>query len=340
MIIGHNRRIAWGVTNLGFDVQDLYREQIDLRTGRYLFKGHVQQARLERDVIAGEGPGAPSSSTCGSRGTGQSSSPRRSNNYSMRWMRGRRAAPRIFPCSISTARSNWDEFNAALARFAGPAQNFVYADVDGNIGYHAAGRLPDAARIAPATFRSTARRGQCEWHGLIPYDDLPHVFNPRLRRDRDRQPESVSRRIILGRWMDASAPIIARSRFARAWDRDAKWQPADMLAVQKDVYSALSHFLAGQIVAAWDKQPRPKRRRAQSRAVDVLRSWNGQMEKGTAAPMLARLAYDRIRNAVAERASPGPRRQLRNVVPCAGNDRAAAARTSRRIGSRITMPCC
>ena len=51
VIIGHNDRIAWGVTNLQFDVQDLYREQINSQTGRYLYRGQPEQARLERGAI-------------------------------------------------------------------------------------------------------------------------------------------------------------------------------------------------------------------------------------------------------------------------------------------------
>ena len=51
VIIGHNERIAWGVTNLHFDVQDLYAERIDLNTGQYAFQGHVEQATPEREVI-------------------------------------------------------------------------------------------------------------------------------------------------------------------------------------------------------------------------------------------------------------------------------------------------
>ena len=55
VIIGHNDRIAWGMTNLQFDVQDLYREQIDPQTGRYVFRGQLEQARLERSAIAVKG---------------------------------------------------------------------------------------------------------------------------------------------------------------------------------------------------------------------------------------------------------------------------------------------
>ena len=55
IIVGHNDRIAWGVTNLGFDVQDLYIEKLDPNTGRYLFQGQQQQARLERETIRVKG---------------------------------------------------------------------------------------------------------------------------------------------------------------------------------------------------------------------------------------------------------------------------------------------
>ncbi len=51
VIIGHNERIAWGVTNLHDDVQDLYREHLNLQTGEYLFRGKTEKAVLENDVI-------------------------------------------------------------------------------------------------------------------------------------------------------------------------------------------------------------------------------------------------------------------------------------------------
>src|SRR5580658_3593908 len=55
VMVGHNRRIAWGITNLGFDAQDLYIEQFDERTGRYLYQGKVEQAREEREIIRVKG---------------------------------------------------------------------------------------------------------------------------------------------------------------------------------------------------------------------------------------------------------------------------------------------
>ena len=55
IVIGHNQRIAWGMTNLQFDVQDLYIEKFDDRTGRYLFRGQLEQARRESEIIRVKG---------------------------------------------------------------------------------------------------------------------------------------------------------------------------------------------------------------------------------------------------------------------------------------------
>ena len=81
------------------------------------------------------------------------------------------------------------------------------------------------------------------------------------------------------------------------------WTAEDMLAVQKDVYSAFSHFLAGQLVAAYEK--RNAHNPGLDAAVDLLRAWNGQMDKDLAAPLLITLAYQHVRRAIAENASPG-----------------------------------
>jgi penicillin amidase len=75
-----------------------------------------------------------------------------------------------------------------------------------------------------------------------------------------------------------------------------------MVAIQKDVYSAFSHFLARQLVKAYEAKGQ---RNEQLRdAAGVLRGWNGQMEKGLAAPLIVTLAYQQLRRAIADRASP------------------------------------
>lgn len=76
-----------------------------------------------------------------------------------------------------------------------------------------------------------------------------------------------------------------------------------MLAIQKDVYSAFSESLAKQVVTAWDASKTHEARLKS--AVDLLRNWNGQMEKGTSAPMILDLLFQQLRRAAADRAAPG-----------------------------------
>lgn len=298
VIIGHNRRIAWGMTNLGFDVQDLYREEIDLQTGHYLFQGSVEQARLERDVIAIKGS-APVPANLWVTRHGPLFLTENGRAYSMRWALADESTL-DFPFLALNRAGNWEEFNAAVKRFAGPAQNFVYADVDGNIGYHASGDLPIRPPNCPSDVPQDGAAGKCEWQGSIPYESLPQVFNPPsgviVTANQNPFPSDFAWPVD-GRF----APRYRAQEIRALLESRKQWKPAGMLTIEKDVYSAFGQFFARQIVAAWDKHPSPNVRGA----IDLLRSWNGQMEIGSAPAMIEALAYDAFRDTVADRASHG-----------------------------------
>ena len=72
---------------------------------------------------------------------------------------------------------NWAEFTAALRAFVVPSQNFVYADVDGHIGYYAPGRIPIRAK-GDGSMPADGWTGEMEWTGWVPFDQLPHVYDP------------------------------------------------------------------------------------------------------------------------------------------------------------------
>ncbi len=300
VIIGHNETIAWGITNLGFDVQDLYQENIDPRSGRYEYQGHVEQARLERDAVAVKGAKTIETVTWVTR-HGPIFLSEENRQYALRWTAAEPGAFQFPFLDLDRAR-DWKEFNAAIGRFPGPGQNFVYADTAGNIGYHATGRLPIRRKGCEGDLPVDGASGECEWDGTIPFDDLPHFFNPAAGEvvTANQNPFPGDYRYpVNGRFATPHRAIGIRTLL----DRKAKWAPRQMLDVQKDVYSAFSRFLAQEVAAAWDskKMDNPALREA----VDLLRSWNGQMEKGTAAPMVASLEFLQLRKAVAERASPG-----------------------------------
>jgi penicillin G amidase len=300
VIIGHNETVAWGITNLGFDVQDLYRENIDPQTGRYVFKGHLEQARLDREAIAVKGARPIETATWVTR-HGPIFLNDENRQYALRWGAADPGSYQFPFLEIDRAR-DWKEFTAALARFPGPGQNFVYADTAGNIGYHATGRNPKRPVGCGGDLPADGASGECEWDGMIPFDELPQFFNPArgelVTANQNPFPENYPY-AVAGHFAAPYRALEIRTLL----DRRAKWEARQMLEVQKDVYSSFSEFLAQQVVAAWDA--RKATNQALAEAVDLLRAWNGQMEKGTAAPMVVTLVFQQLRKAAAERAAPG-----------------------------------
>jgi len=301
VIVGHNQRIAWGVTNLQFDVQDLYIENLDPATGRYLYRGQWEQARLEREIIPVKGARAVEMALWITR-HGPLYINDAAEHLALRWTAAEPGSFQ-FPFPELNRAGNWREFTRSLARYPGPAQNFVYADVDGNIGYHATGLLP-VRKGYSGDVPVDGSSGENEWQGFIPFDELPAFYNP---------PASV----IVTANQNPFPPDYAyavNGNFASHYrSRQIRnlltarngWRAEDMLAVQKDVYSSFLQYLAQAIVEAYGRRKAQPSDVAQAgNAVQLLRGWNGQMDKDGAAPLIATLAYERFKILVAQSASP------------------------------------
>ncbi len=298
VIIGHNRRIAWGVTNLGYDVQDLYAEKIDPKTGRYEFEGRQEQAILERELIPVRGAKPVLFQQWVTR-HGPLFLQDGHRYVSLRWTAAESNLFQ-FPFLDIDRASNWAEFTAALERFPGPAQNFVYADTDGNIGYHATGQLP-VRRGFDGDLILDGSSGKFEWAGYIPFAQLPSFYNPSggiiVTANQNPFPATYSFRV-----GGEFSPPYRSNQIRDLLNLRARWKPEEMLTVEKDVYSPFCDFIAHQVVAAYDAR-RPAGTDL-AEAVEVLRRWNGQMEIGMAAPMVTTLVYQRLRYLLAESASP------------------------------------
>ncbi len=299
ILSGHNDRIAWGETNLEYDVQDLYTEKIDLRTGQYLYQGKIERASSDREIISVRGRGNEEMNIWVTRhgpvfevGAGQVNS--------LRWVAAEPGAFHDVFLQIDRAR-NWDDFKRALAGFGGPAQNFVYADVDGNIGYQAAGKLP-IRRNFQGDVPVDGSSGDYEWDGFIPFDQLPQAFNPPegfiVTANQNPFPPNYPYNVN-GRF---ASPFRSRQILDMLRAGGNKLKPEDGLRIQKDVYSGFEKFLARQIVDAYAD------RRGTNKNLDtaaaLLATWNGQMDRDRPEPLIANLTYQYLRKAIARRASP------------------------------------
>nr|WP_306303418.1 penicillin acylase family protein [Microtetraspora niveoalba] len=192
VIIGHNHKIAWGFTNLGPDVTDLYVERVQGDT--YEVKGSwvPLQTRVEQIKVAGGKPveltvrstahGPIISEVLGNAGEALPGAAAKLGKIdkgmavALRWtaLDPGRTGDSIF---LLNKAENWEQFRDAAAKFEAPAQNLIYADLEGNIGYQAPGKIPIRAD-GDGQWPAAGWTGAQEWTGYIPFEQLPHAYNP------------------------------------------------------------------------------------------------------------------------------------------------------------------
>ena len=183
IVLGHNEHIAWGATNLGPDVQDVYLEKFDKDSPtRYLTPTGWREAEIRHEQIkVRKGFGDAATDTQQFDVTVTRHGPivleKDSNRYALKW-------PALDPASLESAglfdanrANNWKEFTEAMSHYGGPTQNFVYADLNGHIGYYGAGRVP-TRKSGDGSVPYDGSTDEGEWTGYIPFDKLPHVYDP------------------------------------------------------------------------------------------------------------------------------------------------------------------
>lgn len=244
IIIGHNEHIAWGMTNLNPDVQDVYREQFNSGQGiRYLANGRWVDAEIREERIKIKGKPDKILPVMVTR-HGPIVRRDAETAYALKWTA---TEPRGigFPFLKLNQAVNWADFTTALREFYGPTQNFVYADRDGNIGFYDAGRIP-IRRRGIGNVPLPGADDNYEWIGVIPFDELPHLYNPPegIIVTANQRIAGDSYPFFLG--TDWEAPY----RFARIHQlltAKPKLSREDFLKIQGDVYSeanrALAHFV-------------------------------------------------------------------------------------------------
>jgi penicillin amidase len=332
VVVGHNDHIAWGFTNLGADVQDLYLETTRGTGGSEQFQAvdGSWQTVLRIDEPIKVRFGRDIHLTVLATRHGDAITPiltpllkGETRQIALRWTAYDPDNVKLPVVDIATAH-DWPSFLAAFAQFGGPAQNVVYADDQGHIGYHAAGRIPlrgpaqapapnpVAQAIAPenpeaaADIQAAANppaqlsgplsavplvpSAAHEWSGYIPFDQLPQVFDPpsgviataNARVAPDDYPYPIT--------LDWGSSYRTERILHLLLHRNGL-TPADMLAIQTDVYSDFDRVLAQRLAYALDRSTalaagktyKPEAAKNLRVAADLLRTWNGRVTVDSAA---------------------------------------------------------
>ncbi|HUK24675.1 MAG TPA: penicillin acylase family protein [Terriglobales bacterium] len=280
VIVGHNQRIAWGFTNIGPTVEDAYIEIFNSQ-GQYLTPQGWQAPQHRREAIHVKGnPDVIEDVVITRHGPIVTPlAPGETRKIALRWTLYDGIRNPFF--DLDSAQ-NWEQFRAALSHFDAPSQNVVYADVDGNIGYQATGKIPIRA-AGDGSLPENGADDAHEWTGYIPFDKMPSLFNPPSgilatangRITPDGYPYSIS--------TEWEAPWRAE-RIYRVLESGKKFSAADMLQLETDVSSAPDRYFAEQFVYAVDHARNPSPRARQ--AADLMRGWDGQMAASSPAPTL------------------------------------------------------
>ncbi|MFI2434851.1 penicillin acylase family protein [Streptomyces sp. NPDC018693] len=196
VIIGHNQKISWGMTNSGVDVTDLYLEKLTGDGYQYNDKVKPFTTREETIKVAGGSSkkivvrqtedGMPLLSDrsdqlvdVGKRATVDTAAPDRGDGYgvALRWTALEPGTTMDAVFAMDKA-AGWEDFRAAAKLFDVPSQNLIYADTDNHIGYTLPGKIPTRAKGHDGSVPAPGWDSKYKWTGYIKFDELPYEHDP------------------------------------------------------------------------------------------------------------------------------------------------------------------
>lgn len=182
IILGHNEKVAWGVTNVNPQVQDLYIEKPNVNNPyEFLYDGEYYKAIVrDEDIKVKDGETVDFEVVMTKHGPIISDlvfdEEPVSAVFSMQWS-ALEATNELQAVIGFNKATNWEEFEKALHNFKVPAQNFVFADHEGTIAYRANGNIP-IRKKGNGKYPVPGYSSEYGWNGYIPFDELPTVINP------------------------------------------------------------------------------------------------------------------------------------------------------------------
>jgi penicillin G amidase len=279
IVLGHNQRIAWGITNLCGDNQDLYVEKLDdpENPTRYEHRGAWRPLTVTVETLRLKGADPVRlevrSTHHGPLINGILPELANAEPMALRWtsLDGDRLVSSLRRINLA---AGWNDFHEALRDWAAPGVSFLYADVDGNVGYHSSGRLPLRAPGHDGAAPVPGWSGDFEWRGFIPFEEMPRALNPEQgfvvsanhKVVDDGYPYVISR--------DMADPYRAR-RINERLAAMPRVGVEDVQALQADVTSLPAADLVPFLLQV---KPRDDRER---RALEELRRWDLRLTADT-----------------------------------------------------------
>ncbi len=300
IVLGHNESIAWGATNVGPDVQDLYIETFNAE-GKYKTPNGWETPVIRKEEIkVRKNPLLPETETVNFDVTetrnGVIYTEDGGQKFALKWT-ARDPKNQEFEAFFMLNRAkNWADFQTALKTYGGATQNFVYADVKGNIGWIAAGRVP-IRKTGDGAFPYDGSINDGEWTGYIPFAELPNQFNPASGFI-----VTANQRIVGNSYKyqqmsrDAALPWRAK-RIYELIDANSKITIKNVVDIQRDVKSIPHKKLSDDIL---------KLSAASNDTLSDLRGWDGKMHAESRAALIINETRNCLANKIANDNKPIP----------------------------------
>ena len=281
IVIGHNQRVAWGLTNAVSDVEDLYIEKFHPEhPNQYEYMRQWEEAQVIREEIPVKGSKTPiieevritrhgpilTTLTPPTQNKASSNGNQADElQLALRWA-ALEKHDIISAVQKMNRATNWEEFRDGLRDWDAPPQNVVYADVDGNIGYVMAGAIPIRAK-GQALLPTPGWTGEYEWTGYIPFEELPQTFNPEqhfIATANNRVVDDSYPYYITHEWRNG----YRAQRIRDLLTSKGKLSLSDMADIQADQYSLPAVEIVPHILKLSATMPKEKE------ALEKLRVWN------------------------------------------------------------------
>jgi penicillin amidase len=302
VVIGHNERIAWGLTNLMADDVDFFVEDINYRDSTYRIgeRRFPLQVRTDSIFVKDSIPVVMqiSATVHGPVITGvypEKGVLRKPGRFtpapsvSVRWT-GQDASDEVLALYRVNHARNWTDFLSGLALFGAPAQNFLYGDVEGNIGYTVAGHIPLREPSVSPQLPNDGTATFAPWRGVIPFDQLPRSYNPpgnalatANNRVVDAYPYHLS-----SLW-EGDGRI---RRIRQILQEQPRFSATDFRLMQTDVLSVSADTIRDAFVDAlhaWTTRPV-----LMTRVMNLLAGWDCRMHTSSIEASLYNAAYLRL----------------------------------------------
>jgi penicillin amidase len=235
VMIGHNESIAWGITNLCPDVQDLYFENIDadvkVRREEIAVRNSPEKSVTMDVKVTCHGPVIFETGSIG---------------LALRWTALDADVIDLETFLALNRARDWDDFVAALSGYGGPPQNFTYADTAGHIGYYTAGRIP-VRKTGDGSLPYDGTTDEGDWISFVPFAEMPHVFDPPAGFIVQANQRLVDQDYPYHLTHNWRVPYRAR-RIYNLLQTKPKLDLEDFLEIQSDTYSYPDALFAGEVV--------------------------------------------------------------------------------------------